>query len=536
MNEIIKQAVKCGPVPQMRDWRNLPDDVEPTQAELVMLFAEQYLKVPDGPKVGQPLSLEPFQQAFLYSVFDNPDHTDLAILSVARRNGKSFITAVILLAYLVGPLAVKNSSIASAAHSRDQAALVFRLMVNMIQQNPDLERAVKIVPSSKHIVGLARNVEYHALSADAKSGYGRSLLVIVLDEAGQFVGETNEYVSMLRTSQGSYNQPLFLTISTQSPSDSDMLSIWIDDSIRSGNKHTVTHLYAADEDADIADEKQWHKANPGLGVFRAMADMRSQIEQASRLPALEAGVRNLLLNQRVALEQLWLAPNVWKENSAQPDLDVFQNASKVILGLDLSQKDDLTAAVLAAKDDYTGKIHLMPFVFIPSQGIEAKAARDRAPYDTWVRNEQMYAIGGATQDYEQIINFLKHKLDDLGITVTTIAFDRWRIKEFKAECERQQAFGYATWEEVGQGFLGFSPRMEAFQTELLNNNICHGAHPLLNMAASNAIRVSDPTGNIKLDKTKASQKIDPMVAAVMAVYPVSSGNLVGDFDIAAMIG
>jgi phage terminase large subunit-like protein len=119
--------------------------------------------------------------------------------------------------------------------------------------------------------------------------------------------------------------------------------------------------------------------------------------------------------------------------------------------------------------------------------------------------------------------------------VSNIEFDRWRINEFKGACERVGFATEATWHEVGQGFRDFSPRCEAFQSEMLAKTLRHGNHPLFNMAAASAIAVSDPAGSIKLDKAKSSQRIDPIVAAVMAVFPITDGS-VGQFDVLAMIG
>jgi phage terminase large subunit-like protein len=529
----IANAIACGPTPPMRDWRTIYDEGgELTQAETVMAFAEEYLRIPDGIKVGQPLHLELFQEVFIYAIFDNEVLTTEAILSVARRNGKSFIIAIIILAYLVGPLAVPFATVASAANSRDQAALIFRMMVNMINQSPELQALTKIVPSAKHITGLTQGTEYYAMSAEAKTGHGQSLLVVVLDESGQIRGPTNDYVEMLQTSQGSYENPLFITISTQAPSDADYLSVLIDDSIRDQTPSTVTHLYCAPPEADVLDEEYWKYANPGLDIFRARGDLSKKLHAASRLPAKEAGARNLLLNQRVSLDSLWLAPRVWKSCSEAPDLDVFRN-NPVSIGIDLSQRNDLTAAVLAASDE-NNIIHLLPFVFCPTQGIVERAKRDRAPYDSWVRDGFMFPIGSATIDYEHFAVHMRDALDDLDIEVATIEFDRWRIKEFQSACERVGFASFAEWNEIGQGYKDFSPRCEAFQSLLLDGRIRHGGHPLLNMAAANSIAVRDPAGSIKLDKNKSTQRIDPLVAAVMAAFPVSEGSDAG-FDVAAMI-
>ena len=173
--DYIRAAIVCGAVPKVRDWRSIYDaGGELTTAEKVMAFAETYIIVPDGLKAGQPLSLELFQEVFIYSVFDNPNATTTdAILSVARRNSKTFIIAIICLAYLVGPLAVPFTVIASAANSRDQASLVFKMISNIITLSPELDNLARVVPSSKRIVGLAAHTEYFAMSAEAKTGHGK---------------------------------------------------------------------------------------------------------------------------------------------------------------------------------------------------------------------------------------------------------------------------------------------------------------------------------------------------------------------------
>jgi len=521
----------------MREWRRvLVDGGELTDAEQVMAFAELYLKVPDGIKRGDPLHLEDFQETFIYAIFDNDVETTNAILSVARRNGKTFLIAIIILAFLVGPLAVRNSSIASAANSREQAALIFKMMERMIKMTPELVDLTKIVPSSKHITGLAKNTEYFAMSAEAKTGHGQSLFLIVLDESGQIVGPSNDYISMLETSQGSYENPLFITISTQAPSDADYLSIQIDDAEKSKPEGTVCHIYRAPPEADLMDKQHWKYANPGIGIFRSEKDVEKQMLKAVRLPEKENSVRNLLLNQRVSREMLWLAPNIWKQCNHPIDDRVFLN-NPVSIGIDLSSRNDLTAAVIAAQDSNTGIIHVKPYVFCPAKGLKARAKRDRAPYDTWVDKGFMFTIPGATIDYEVFATIIRDEIeDDMGVEIGTIEFDRWRINEFKSAADRVNFAGWAEWQPVGQGYKDFSPRCEAVQSLLLSSRIYHGGHPLLNLAASNAIAVRDPSGNVKLDKSKSTQRIDPLVAMVMAIFPVSEGDANEGFEAAAMIG
>jgi phage terminase large subunit-like protein len=485
-----------------------------TNGKKVIRFITEFCLTPEGAHVGKPFELAEFQKKFILEIYDNPHGTRRAILSIARKNGKSGLIAALLLAHIIGPMRKQNSQIVSGAMSRDQAALVYSLADKMLAMQPKFAGLYKSIPSSKRIVGLKANVEYRALAADGTTAHGLSPILAILDETAQIKGPMTPFVEAITTSQGAHDHPLLITISTQAASDADMLSLWIDDARRASDPHTVCHVYEADKDCDLLDSTQWNKANPALGIFRSEKDLEEQLKQASRIPSMEASVRNLLLNQRIALESLWLAPKIWKENSGLPDLDLFKDGRTVVVGLDLSQKTDLTAAVLAAQDD-NGVIHLLPFVFAPEKGMDERELRDRAPYTTWARDGQLIAVPGATLDYDWVFDWLRIKLDSMGITPDVVAFDRWRIKEAQSAADRV-GFFVPNWMEVGQGYQSMSPRIEHFETKLLQGKIKHGAHPLLNMAAANCIVVQDPSGNRKPEKAKSTQRIDPLVASLMA--------------------
>ena len=504
-----------------------------TDGEKVIQFIEKYCKVPEGKLVGQPLVLLDFQKRFILDVYNNEAGTQMALLSIARKNGKSALIASLMLAHICGPMAKQNTQIISGAMSRDQAALVFKLACKMIRLSSELSQITRIIPSQKTILGLARDVEYRAISAEASTAHGLSPVLAILDELGQIKGEVSPFVDAILSSQGAHDNPLTIVISTSAPSDGDLFNILCDDAIRSGDEKLVCHVYCADKNSELLDEEQWKKANPALGVFRSRDDLETQLTKAARLPATEATARNLLLNQRVAAESLFMAPSVWKKNSGEPDLDVFRE-NPVAIGLDLSARNDLTAAVLAARDEL-GVVHLLPYVFTPSRDIEERARRDRAPYDAWVRDGQMYAIGGASIDYDQVAGFLAAEMNRLGIAPAFVMFDRWRIDMFKAAADRAGFAPFAAWKPVGQGYKDMSPCLEAFMALALESRLRHGGHPLLNLGAANAIATRDPAGSMKLDKAKATQRIDQMVAAVMAVYAVSDGNIAQEFDIGAYI-
>ncbi len=512
----VSNAIKSGPIPKVRNWRRIQVK-NLTRAERVMTFIESFLMVPEGEHVGKPFRLTLFQEVFLYAVYDNPHITRRALLSMARKQGKTALVAAILLAHLIGPEAVANSQIRSGARSREQAAIVFDLALKMLRSNPLLTKHYHPTPSYKSIYGLFRNVDFRALSADASTAHGLSPVLAILDEMGQIVGPRDAFVEAITTSQGAHINPLLIAISTSAPSAVDLFSVWCDDAEAADDPHTVCHVYKADDDCDLLDRSQWIKANPALGTFRSEKDLAEQLKQAARVPSMEASARNLLLNNRIAIEQQWLSPAVWKANNQAPDWDVFVKRGCYI-GLDLSQKHDLTCACLAMDDEH-GMIHVKPFVFAPLDGIAERSRRDRVPYDDWARSGVLIPVPGAVVNYDWVAEFLLREIEAKGITVNSVEFDRWRMNEFKAACDRHGFGSWSKWHLVGQGYKDQSPRLEQCEAALLQGKIRHGSVPPLNMAAASAIAVRDPPGNRKLDKTKTSNKIDPLVAMVMAVYP-----------------
>ena len=289
----------------------------PTRAARVIAFIERHCMTPDGAHVGTPMVLAKFQKDFLRDVYDNPAGTRRAILSVSRKNGKTGLIAGLLLAHLVGPEAKQNSQIVSGAMSRDQASLVFNLAAKMVQLSPTLSSIVRIVPSGKRLIGLPLNTEYRALAADGKTAHGLSPVLAILDEIGQVRGPQSDFVDAITTSQGAHEAPLLIAISTQAASDADLLSVWLDDAQASADPRIVCRLYAAPDGCELLDHAAWKAANPALGIFRSLDDLREQMTQAQRMPSMENTARNLLLNQRVSTESPFVSPDVWKSCADQ---------------------------------------------------------------------------------------------------------------------------------------------------------------------------------------------------------------------------
>lgn len=491
-----------------------------TRTEKIIAFIERYCRTPEGAHVGRPLVLADFQKQFIRDIYDNPHGTRRAILSVARKNGKSGLIASLLLAHLVGPEAKQNAQLVSGAMSRDQAALVFNLASKMVQQSPELSKLVRIVPSGKRLIGLPMNTEFRALAAEGRTAHGLSPVLAILDEVGQVRGPQSDFVDAITTSQGAHAEPLLICISTQAATDADLLSVWIDDAIGSNDPHTVCHLHAAAEGADLLDESAWRAANPALGLFRSEADLREQLTQAKRMPSMENTARNLLLNQRVSTDAPFVSPDVWK--ACGGTVEPFDGP--VYGGLDLSARTDLTALVLVGQ--VNGVWQVRPYFWTPLDTLIDRARRDRAPYDVWAGNGCLGTTPGASVDYEVVATDILDIVGDLDLVA--LAFDRWRMDVLKKELDRLGAeLPLVEW---GQGFKDMSPALDALEAELLNGRIAHGGHPVLTWCAANACVVQDPAGGRKLDKSRSTGRIDGMQALAMAMGVASRESVSEAFE------
>lgn len=494
------------------------------------------LVVPAGPHVNTPLRLRKFQIEFVRDVY-NPQHDGRravrqAILSVARRNGKTLTASVLLLAHLVGPFKRPNSTIVSGATTRNQAGLVFRFVSDMVRVNATLRRHLRVIDSTKRIVHRGDGSYYAAISAEAGAQFGMGLDFAIYDELAQ--AKNRDLYDALMTSLGSQPEPLMMIISTQAPNDEHLLSELIDygDKVKQGiidDPEFVSHLHTVPMSAAIDDETQWRKANPGLDDFRDLQELRAAIRRAKKMPSQESSVRVYYLNQRVRAEAPFLSPSVFDGGKQPINLDIFTDGRPVYGGLDLSAKTDLTACVFAAEDD-AGNVHLLPRVWTPADTLAERATRDRAPYEGWMRAEQLFAVPGNTIDYDWVARALGD--DAASMNIVRIAYDRWRIEILRQALAR---LGIAMpLVEFGQGFKDMSPAIEAFEELALAGKINHGNHPLLRWCFANAVVARDPAGNRKLDKSKGYGRIDVAVAAIMAVGAMKA-NAAPAINIQALI-
>ena len=481
-------------------------DVE-TRADKVIRWIEEVCRIPEGKFVGQRVRLRDWQKDEIRKIYDNPHGTRTAILSFGRKNAKTTLAAFLLLVHLAGPESRPNAQLVSTALSRDQAALLFNLAAKIVRLSPELCDAIGVRDHAKQLYFPERGTLYKALSSDASTNFGASPIFAVHDELGQVVGPRSALFEAVETGAGAHENPLSVIISTQAATDSDLLSILIDDAIAGNDPRVVCSLYTAPLEDDPFDVETIKKANPAFGDFLNADEVMKSARDASRMPARESSYRNLILNQRVEANSPFVSLQVWK--SCASDAGALEGV--VFGGLDLSARTDLTALVLVCKTRAGWGVH--PFFWTPEQGLRERAVSDRAPYDVWASQGFLRTTPGSTVDYEHVAADIAEITS--GLTVGAIAYDRWRIDLLKKEFERLGL--HLNLVPYGQGYKDMSPALDTTESELLNGRINHGGHPVLSMCAANAVVQSDPAGNRKLAKDKSSGRIDGMVALAMAM-------------------
>ena len=354
--------------------------------------------------------------------------------------------------------------------------------------------------------------------------------------------KTRDLYDVLDTSFGARDEPLFVTISTQSNDPEHILSKLIDDGLSKTDPAIVCHLYAADEDCALDDESQWIKANPALGIFRDREDLATAVYKAMRMPAEEPKVRNLFLNQRVSPSAPLIARAEWF--ACAGDNVAFDAGEDVYLGLDLSSVLDLTALVMGSVDE---PMRVQSFFWKPAELLREHSDRDfgagNQRYVEWRDAGHLLTSPGQSIAPEVIARFVAELT--VRYRIRGLAYDRWRMDELMREFDRlglQTVQGWRQGRRAARGAMG--PRLQGHGAMRSTRSSWPSPaghsftrnNPLLNWNIGNAIATTDPAGNRKLDKSKARFRIDGAVALAMLLGLRARDRQVKTIDIAALIG
>jgi phage terminase large subunit-like protein len=480
------------------------------------------LKHTKAPWRGVPFNLQPFQEKLIRDIFgtlldDGTRQYRKAYVEIPRKNGKSELAAAIAL-YLLVADGEGGAEIYGAAGDRDQAAIVFRVASQMVQQSPGLSKILKVVDHSKRIVYKATGSFYHAISAEAGTKHGFNASGVIFDEL--HVQPNRDLWDVLTTSGGTRRQPLIFAITT---AGFDRESIcWEQHEYAENVKKGIfvdpsfyPVIFSTPENADWTDEKEWHLSNPGLGdnrelgQFRSLNEMRQMCREAKQTPALQNTFRRLYLCQWTQQETRWMPIEAWDATAGEVfDEDLV--GETCYAGLDLASTSDIAAFVLVSPDS-KGMLDILPFFWIPREGLQERIRKDRVPYDVWIRDGLIKATPGNVIDYRTI------KADILELSkkfnIRETAYDRWNATQLVTELIDEGL----NMIPMGQGHASMNAPTGDLMRFTLQKRLRHGGNPVLRWMANNMIVKQDPAGELKPDKSKSTSKIDGMVALIMGL-------------------
>lgn len=438
----------------------------------------------------------------------------------------SFLTSALSL-YLLIADGEPGAQIYSAATKEQQATIVWRGAMEMAEQSKDLSRFLTIHGKKKKTGGTIFCDRTHSffrpLGSDSQTQDGLNPHAQVIDEL--HAHQDHRVWNVLTTAMGARRQPINLVITTAGTYDKESIG-WkqheygqniLDGAFEDDTFFAI--ICAIDEEDDPLDPENWGKANPNLGISVKVADMQQQAVAARRQPTFYNDFLRLRLNRWTQQVTRWLSVEKWRECqplTAEQALELRAVREEALAkkrcwgGLDLSQRLDLTAFVLAfpGEDDV---VDLLCRFWLPEARVEAEEKDGRKHYAQWVREGWIRTTPGDVIDYA----FIRREVNELAAkyAIQEIAYDPHDAQQVATELGEQDGL---TMVEFRQGFISMNEPSKAFETRVMSKKVRHGGDPVLAFAVGNAVVRRDSAGNIKPDKERAKNKIDPVVAAIMA--------------------
>jgi len=468
-----------------------------------------------GRFAGKSFNLRRFQEAIIRLIAGLVDpETGLrqirtVFIEIPRKNGKTELMAALMLALLVIEKA-QGKQLYGLANSRDQATLMFNAAKAMVKNDPMMSAHLEVIDSKKRIIHKDTNSYYCALPAEAANADGYNTYAFVYDEI--HAAKDRRLWDLMKTSTGAQDEPLMIAITTAGH-DTNSICYELYDyacKVRDGaidDPSFLPIIYEASEEDDWQDEAVWHKANPALGDFRSLEEMRRSFMEAKEMPARENVVRRLYLNQWTSAETLWISTQKWAacEQAFTPaDL----TGCRCFGGLDLSSTTDISGFAAIFPDDGN---RVLGMYWLPEDRIQELEKRDRVPYSMWVKQGFLRTTPGNVIDYDRIRNEInafskQHNLQMLAI-------DRWNSTQLSTQLDGDGIEVAPT----GQGFRDMTSACKELDRLIMSEEIQHDGNPVLKWAASNVMVEEDAAGNIKPSKKKSTKKIDPIVALINAI-------------------
>lgn len=491
-------------------------------------FYEEVLRLNGGEFEGVPYKLLDWQAFIVGSLFgwkrtDGRRRFRVAYIETGKGSGKSPLAAGIGLYGLTAD-GEERAEIYAAATKKDQAQILFRDAVAMVDQSEELNFRISRSGSR----GKEWNLAYHPTNsffrpiASDEGQSGPRPHIALLDEIHEH--RDGSVVEMMRAGTKGRRQALIVMITN---SGSDKRSVCYEyheygAQVAAGTVEDdsfFSYICALDaEDDPFRDEGCWPKANPSLGVTIKPEYLREQVTQARGMPGKEAVVRRLNFCQWTESASPWISSVVWfgaKRTEIDDEFEERLRGRRCWGGLDLSSVKDLTAfALVFEPTPQDPKWFLRVWHWTPAVGIAQKSEEDRVPYATWAAHGHLRTTPGTAISKLHVLGDLVNLCERYD--VQDIAYDRWRIEDLKSLMQ-QEGLELPPLESFGQGYQSMGPAVDEFDRRLLNDEFEHDGNPVLTWCAANAVTTSNPAGDRKLDKERAHGRIDGIVASVMAV-------------------
>lgn len=487
-------------------------------ARIATAFFEHALRHTKGEWNGQPFVLPRWQKRIVRDIFgwkraDGMRRYRTIYIEVPRKNGKSTLAGGLAL-ILTFADDEPSADVFSAAADREQASIVFEQAKAMFMASPYL--ADEGVAYKRSIVSndVPPNV-YRVLSADAYTKHGLNAHGTIFDEL--HAQPTRELWDVLTTSTGARRQPMTVAITTAGY-DRESICWEQHEYARQVNDGTIDDptfygvIFAADDADDWLSEATWRKANPNLGVSVKLDYLRTEAKRAAMSPAYQNTFRRLHLNQWTQQETRWLDLNAWDACGAKFDAGLLRGAV-CYGGLDLASNSDIASFVLDFPSE-AGEEELhtwLAWFWIPENNLVERGRKHRVPYDAWARAGLIETTPGNVIDYDYIGTKIETLADQYNIR--EIAFDRWGAVQISS---RLMGAGLKL-TGFGQGYTSMSQPTKDLLRVVMSKRLRHGGNPVLRWMADNVVVDTDASGNVKPDKEKSREKIDGVVAGIMAL-------------------
>lgn len=449
------------------------------------------------------------------------------MLWIPRKNGKSeFLAALALLFFILDGVVGGQGFV--FARDENQAKIIFNKMKAMITMAPGLGDT-QIFKKSIYLPKIRAVIEL--LSGTPEGKHGKSPTVIAGDEMHEW--ETPDLANFLRQGTGARLEPIELYASTAGlKSNRTGWELWEESrSILDGtidDPTTLVVIYALDPDDDWADEETWKKANPSLGVSPTVQFLRREASIAADNPRAEQHFRCYHANQWIDAVTRWLSLKKWDACAA--DKEAWKGwkdgegleGRKCFAAFDVSSNEDITARVLAFPPDEKFKQWILSARFwVPEETVTRRSRQDKVLYDRWVT---LGAIEETPGDYVDQ-DFVKNAIDQdmQRFDVSLVGYDPWNATKLITDMQKE-GVDENLFMLMRQGIPTLGEPTKLFERLVMAGALDHGGHPVLRWMAGNTAIRFDENLNYAPTKKKSAEKIDGIVASVMAVGLSISGE------------